>query len=53
METGDYVTMEQMMTSTRELVPNIDDLRLDGPSPAKRDENGNYEIGVPGVTKFV
>ncbi len=53
METGDYITMEQMMESKRELVPNIDDLRLDGPSPAKRDENGNYEIGVPGVTKFV
>lgn len=53
METGDYVTMEQVMNSTRELCPNIDDLRLDSPSPAKRDENGNYEIGEPGRTKLV
>ncbi len=53
METGDYITMEDMMNSKRELVPNIDDLRLDSPSPAKRDENGNYEIGQPGITKLV
>ena len=53
METGDYVTMDDVMNSTRELVPNIDDLRLDSPSPAKRDQNGNYEIGEPGVTKLV
>ena len=53
METGDYVKMEDVWNSTRELVPNIDDLRLDSPSPAKRDQNGNYEIGEPGVTKLV
>ena len=53
METGDYVTMEAVMESKRELVPNIDDLRLDSPSPANRDDNGNYEIGEPGITKLV
>lgn len=52
METGDYVSMESVWASTRELVPNIDNLRLDSASPAERDENGNYRIGQPGVTKL-
>ncbi|MDO5308071.1 MAG: twin-arginine translocation signal domain-containing protein [Planctomycetia bacterium] len=52
METGQYITMEQLMTSTKELVPNIDDLRIDSESPTPRDENGNYWIATPGVTKF-
>ena len=51
-ETGQRVTMEQMWTSTKELAPNIDALRIDSESPAERDENGNYWIGTPGVTKF-
>ena len=54
METGDLISMEDLWNkSTRELVPNIDDLRLDSPSPAMRDANGNYEIGQPGITKLV
>ena len=53
METGDYVSMESVWNSTRELVPNVDDLRLDSESPAERDEDGNYWIGTPGITKLV
>lgn len=51
LETGARVTMEECWNSTKELVPNIDDLRLDSESPAERDENGNYWIGTPGLTK--
>lgn len=51
-ETGQRVTMDEVWNSTKELVPNIEDLRIDSESPAERDENGNYWIGTPGVTKL-
>ncbi len=52
METGQYLTAEQVWESTFEYAPNIDTLTIDSPSPFMPDADGNYPIAVPGVTKL-
>lgn len=51
-ESGQMVTAEAAWNSTVELCPNIADLSFDGPFPLVPDENGNYPVGIPGVTKI-
>ena len=51
-ETGQTVTWEEAMNSTTELAPDLDKLTMDGPAPVMPDENGDYPIAMPGVTKI-
>ena len=50
-ESGLTITWEEAMNSTTELAPNLDALTMDGPAPVMPDENGDYPIAMPGVTK--
>ena len=51
-ETGQTITWDEAMNSTDELAPNLDKLTMDGPAPVMPDENGNYSIAMPGITKW-
>ena len=51
-ETGQMITWDEAINSTTELAPNLDKLTMDGPAPIIPDENGNYPIAMPGVTKI-
>jgi predicted dehydrogenase len=50
-ETGQMITWDEALNSTTELAPNLDMLTMDGPAPVMPDENGNYPIAMPGITK--
>jgi len=50
-ESGLTITWDEAMNSTTELAPNLDALTMDGPAPVMPDENGDYPIAMPGVTK--
>ena len=49
-ESGQVVSWEDAFNSTQELVPNIEQLTLDGPAPVEPDENGDYLFPMPGET---
>ena len=51
-ETGQVVTWDEAMNSDTELAPNLDKLTMDSPAPVMPDENGNYPIAMPGITKI-
>ena len=51
-QTGERLTAEKIWTSKYELVPNVDTMSIDGPSPLMPDENDRYFIPIPGVFKF-
>ncbi len=51
-ESGQTVTWDEAMASNTELAPDLDKLTMDGPAPVMPDENGNYPIAMPGVTKI-
>ena len=46
--TGQVVTWEQMMASTFQLFPGIDQLTPDSPPPFQPDAQGRYPVPVPG-----
>jgi predicted dehydrogenase len=50
--TGKQVTMEDALKADHVLVPDEDTLTWDSLPPVVLDENGNYPVPVPGVTKF-
>ena len=49
--TGKTITWEQAMASQENLSPER--YAWDAPAPILPDENGDYPIAMPGVTKFV
>src|SRR5690625_3712133 len=48
--TGQVITREDMLKSTEVLVP--DTMTWDSVPPVLPDENGNYPVPVPGVTRL-
>ncbi len=52
-ETGQLVTWEQALASTRELAPGLDGLTMESEAPVKPDAQGRYPVAMPGVTKLV
>ncbi len=50
METGQYLTAEEVWKSEFSYAPNIDTLTIDGDSPVMPDADGNYPISEPGIT---
>lgn len=51
MESGQEVSWDACWNSEYEMCPNIDALTIDSDAPTMPDENGNYAIPMPGVTK--
>ena len=49
--TGQVITWEQAINSTEDLSPSS--YTWDGTPPSVPDTEGNYEVAIPGVTKFV
>lgn len=49
--TGQEITFEQMMNHDHEFAPDIAELTEDGEAPVEADEDGNYPIPEPGITK--
>src|SRR5262245_47453637 len=49
--TGQLVTFDQMMAHDHEFAPDVDKLRLDGPSPLRAGPDGKYPVPEPGVKK--
>jgi predicted dehydrogenase len=52
-ESGQCLTWEQAMASTRELAPGLDTLSWEGGAPVKCDAQGQYPIALPGVTEVL
>jgi predicted dehydrogenase len=46
--TGQVITWEQMMASTFQFCPNIDQLTADSPPPIQPNAQGRYPVPVPG-----
>ncbi len=51
-DTGQYITAEQAWSSTFEYAPNIAEMAFDKPAPVLPNENGDYAMPIPGVTKY-
>ncbi|MDO5580505.1 MAG: Gfo/Idh/MocA family oxidoreductase [Planctomycetia bacterium] len=51
-QTGERLTAEKIWTSKYELVPNVDTMSIDGPSPLMPDEQDRYFVPIPGIFKF-
>ncbi|MFV2067706.1 MAG: Gfo/Idh/MocA family protein [Pirellulales bacterium] len=52
-ESGKKISWDEAMTSTLELAPGLDKMTWDSPAPVTPDEQGNYPIAIPGLTKVV
>lgn len=52
-ESGKMITWDQMMATTDELAPGLDNYTKDSAPPVKPDEKGNYPVAVPGKSKPV
>ena len=51
-ESGKEITWEEALASNLELAPGLDQITsLDAPAPVMPDENGNYPVAMPGITK--
>jgi hypothetical protein len=46
--TGREVTFEQMLNSTHEFAPGVDQMTEDGPAPVMPDKDGRYPVPEPG-----
>jgi hypothetical protein len=51
--TGQTVTWDQVMNSTFKFVDDVDSLDFDSPAPVLADENGQFDVPVPGKWKEV
>jgi len=51
-QTGQWLTTDQVWESQFEYVPNIDTMDINGDAPAMPDADGNYFIPVPGEFPF-
>lgn len=49
--TGQVITRDQMMNSTHEFAPNIDQLTFESEAPLKANAEGKYPIPYPGIIK--
>jgi hypothetical protein len=47
------VTWDQIMNSNFMFCPDVDKLNYDSPAPLLADENGQFEVPVPGKWKEV
>jgi hypothetical protein len=47
--TGQEITLEQFLNSSREYAPDVDKLTFDSPAPIVADANGRYPIPEPGL----
>ncbi|MGA4577232.1 Gfo/Idh/MocA family protein [Limisphaera sp. VF-2] len=52
-ESGQRITWEEAMASTRELAPGLDQLRDEDDPPVKADPQGRYPIAMPGSTEVL
>ena len=48
---GQKITFKQAMESKMQLVP--EEMTWNSAPPVKPDKNGNYQIPIPGKTKFI
>jgi hypothetical protein len=51
--TGKAVTWDQIMNSNFMFCPDVDKLTYDSPAPLLADENGQFEVPVPGKWKEI
>jgi phage major head subunit gpT-like protein len=51
--TGQEVTWDQIMNSRFQFCDYLDDLDYDSPAPVQADENGQFEVPVPGQWKEI
>ncbi len=51
--TGQEVTWDQIMKSRFQFCDYLDDLDYDSPAPVKADENGQFEVPIPGQWKEI
>lgn len=50
-DSGQELQLADLWESKYEMTPGIENWTIDGEPPVKPDENGNYALPVPGVTK--
>ncbi|HEY5913747.1 MAG TPA: Gfo/Idh/MocA family oxidoreductase [Verrucomicrobiae bacterium] len=49
--TGQEVTYEDILNSTHEFAPGLDQLTMSSPAPLKAGPDGKYPVPMPGITK--
>jgi hypothetical protein len=49
--TGQEITLDQFLNSSREYAPDLEKLTMDSPAPLRSDANGRYPIPEPGVKR--
>lgn len=47
--TGTEITYDQILNHEHEFAPEVDQLKLGGPAPLKKEENGKYPVPMPGL----
>ena len=47
--TGQEITYNQILNCEHEFAPDIENLKLGGPAPLKKDDNGRYPVPMPGL----
>jgi predicted dehydrogenase len=52
-ESGQLITWDQALASDVELAPGLDQLTMESEPPVKADEQGQYPIAMPGITKVL
>ena len=49
--TGQKITWDQIMNSKEDLIS--DNLNWNSPPPIMPNEDGRYDVPIPGITKFI
>jgi predicted dehydrogenase len=49
--TGQIITWDEIMNSTHEFAPGLDQLTMDSVAPIRADANGRYPVPLPGINK--
>jgi hypothetical protein len=52
-ESGQMIKWEDALASNLELAPGLDQYTMDSEPPVKPDDNGDYPVAQPGVTKVL
>lgn len=52
-ESGMEISWEEALASDKQLAPGLDQMTMDSEAPIMPDENGDYEIAMPGFTKVL
>ncbi len=50
-ESGQLVTWDEAMASDLELAPGLDNLTMDSPAPVQANEQGQYPVAMPGISR--